>query len=176
MNKIYLDMDGVIADCFGGFASHYKVKHWKDVINMEDAIKDLRNTDFFYRLEELPNALDLIDFCQSVEGFEYGICSTPLFGDYNNSAYWKRRWLESRMYMPKVENCIFTDHKEKFATNIFDGSPNILIDDKPTNIASWNKAGGIGIRYQANEDDYSEYLIPKLEDAIDFIRTSRFKV
>ena len=78
--------------------------------------------------------------------------------------------------MPEAENCIFTSQKEKFATNTFDGSPNILIDDKPTNIARWNKAGGLGTRYQANEDDYSEYLIPKLEDAIDFIRSSRFKV
>lgn len=175
MTKIYLDMDGVIADFFGGLESYYQVKHWKD-LNIEDAILNLRNTAFFYNLEELPNSLDLVDFCQSVKGFEYGICSSPLRGDHNNSAYWKRRWLEARQYMPEAENCIFTSQKEKFATNTFDGSPNILIDDKPTNIARWNKAGGLGIRYQANEDDYSEYLIPKLEDAIDFIRSSRFKV
>ena len=29
MSKIYLDMDGVLADFFGGLAKFYGVEHWK---------------------------------------------------------------------------------------------------------------------------------------------------
>ena len=32
--------------------------------------------------------------------------------------------------------------------------PSILIDDKPANIHRWRQAGGIGIRFQTDEDDY----------------------
>jgi hypothetical protein len=47
---------------------------------------------------------------------------------------------------------IFTGQKERFAVNKIDGSSNILVDDKPDNIRRWNERGGIGIRYQANQD------------------------
>jgi hypothetical protein len=32
------------------------------------------------------------------------------------------------------------------------GTPNILIDDRGTNIVAWRARGGIGIKYQADED------------------------
>jgi hypothetical protein len=41
--------------------------------------------------------------------------------------------------------------KERHAVNP-DGSPNILIDDRGTNIVAWRARGGIGIKYQADED------------------------
>jgi hypothetical protein len=43
------------------------------------------------------------------------------------------------------------------------GKPNILIDDKPSNIIAWENAGGIGIRFQCNKDDL-EYLDDQLTD------------
>ena len=43
--------------------------------------------------------------------------------------------------------------------------PNILIDDKPSNIDRWEAKGGIGIRYQANKDSL-DYLKNKLKEAI----------
>jgi hypothetical protein len=44
-----------------------------------------------------------------------------------------------------------TSTKEKYAVNS-DGSPNILIDDRGTNIERWRAKGGIGIKYQADEN------------------------
>ena len=157
---LYLDMDGVLADFFGGFAKRFGADHWKMIENKDKAIAELRGTDFFNTLEMFPSADKLVNF--AMDYGDWGICSSPLTGDRDNSAYWKRVWLTRNFIMPDVSKLIFTGMKEKFATNKLDGTPNILVDDKPSNIQRWTEKGGIGILYQANQDDVGE-LIKKIE-------------
>lgn len=164
---IYVDMDGVIADFFGGLAQFSGVDHWKSIQNKEATIATLKGTDFFYTLDRFPTTHRLIDFVKEISDGDWGICSSPLRGDRDNSAFWKRSWLESEGLMPSIDRLIFTGMKEKYAWSMLDGKPNILIDDKPENIKRWNDAGGIGIRYQANEDDLEEYLFVELEKALE---------
>ena len=147
---LYLDMDGVIADFFSLLAKENNVTHWKSIKDKERALVEARNTDFFNRIQEFPSSPKLVQYAMSTG--DWGICSSPLRGDRDNSAYWKRVWLTRMGYLPQVQNIIFTGQKEKYATNRLDGTPNILIDDKPDNITRWITKGGIGIRYQANED------------------------
>lgn len=163
---IYVDMDGVIADFFGGLEKKFKVTHWKLIDNIEEQIMSLRNTDFFYILDKYETSDDLIHHVRQISNGNWGICSSPLRNDFANSTFHKRRWLEKNMFMPAVSKCIFTSNKHKYATSIITGEPNILIDDKLTNIDNWNKAGGIAIRYQANEDDLEEYLFMQLDEAL----------
>ena len=161
MRTIYIDMDGVIAKFFERFASDNGVTKWTEIPDVPKALDNIKGTDFFYRLDEYETTIDLLAFiCQ----YDWGICSSPLTGDEYNSAYWKRRWLEDKGYMPKIQNLIFTHNKEQFATNRIDGSPNLLIDDKPTNCKKWRDEGGIAIRYQANEDNLDQliYTITKI--------------
>ena len=175
MSKISLDMDGVLADFFGGLAKFYGVEHWKMV--KEDKIYGLKGSNFFHTLDAFDTSPDLVDFVKHIASkndMQWGVNSSPLRGDMMNSSYWKRRWLEDHGWIPDIDNLIFTGRKEQYAINKFDGSPNILIDDKPTNIARWIEKGGIGIRYQANEDDL-EYLFPKLKEAIDNVTSGDFK-
>lgn len=160
---IQVDMDGVLADFFGGFAKRFEYDHWKDIPSKEVAIGMLSNTDFFNTLEPFETSHRLIKFVKEISNDNWGINSSPLRGDRDNSAYWKRVWLERHGLMPLPKNLIFTGQKENHAINELDGTPNILIDDKPSNIARWEAKGGIGIRYQANEDDLQEYLFTKLE-------------
>ena len=168
---IYLDMDGVIADFFGGIATHFGVDHWKSIQDREIAFAKLANTDFFGKLPTFGyDSFKIVDHVKKVSwqnDIRWGICSSPMRGDEYNSAYWKRIWLQAEGFMPPlVENCIFTANKHKYATSKLDYRPNILIDDKPENIYRWEQAGGIGIRFQCNEDDIDEYLFPAIEEAL----------
>jgi hypothetical protein len=80
----------------------------------------------------------------------YKICSSPLRGDFENSEKWKRVWIKNNLN-PQPVDVIITPNKAKYAKQA-DGTPNILIDDRGSNISAWEAAGGIGIKYQADED------------------------
>ena len=187
--KIYVDMDGVIADHFNYLGTVNGYSRWKDIPDIETAHTQLWNTDHFYHVpcywgdiedSTLPNgwtpkvkenkSQKLIQYVRDIcdeFGFEYGICSSPIKGDFNNSSYWKRRWLERHDMMPdKVENCLFVLDKTKYATCRMIGLPNILIDDRPDNIHKFNAAGGVGIRFQHDEDDLEEYLFDALLETV----------
>ena len=155
MTTIYIDMDGVIAQFFERLASDNGVTKWTEIPDVPKALDNIKGTNFFFGLDEYETATDLLAF---VSQYDWGICSSPLTGDEYNSAYHKRRWLEDLGYMPKIQNLIFTHNKEQFATNRLDGSPNLLVDDKPTNCKKWRDQGGIAIRYQANEDSLDELI------------------
>jgi len=156
---IYLDMDGVLANFFDKFAEKFGKPHWKEIPNKEQSIAELKNTDFFFQLDPFSTTISTVDLVKDVakaHNLNWGINSSPLRGDRDNSAYWKRLWLEKYNIMPDVQHLIFTGMKEKWAVNEMDGTPNILIDDKPTNIQKWEAKGGLGIRWQANRDSFDD--------------------
>ncbi len=155
---VYLDMDGVIADFFGGVERLYGVDHWKQLTS--DKTKDLRQdvidriagTDFFAHLPKFSTADTLIEMIKKFTGGQYSILTSPLRGDTENSGYYKKVWIGKNIVKP--DDIIVTGRKETYATK--NGVPNILIDDRPINIDKWQSKGGYGILYQANKHALSK--------------------
>jgi hypothetical protein len=162
---LFIDMDGVLADFFSLFARDNKVSHWKEINDLEKALFQIRGTDFFNRVEAFEGAATLISFARETK--DWGICSTPLRGDRANSIHWKRIWLERHNFMPKSDKCIFTSCKHKYAVDLVTETPNILVDDKLENIIRWENSGGVGLRFQANEESYVS-LIRRLEKLVNY--------
>lgn len=154
--KLYLDMDGVLVDFFGGLEKMHNVDHWKDIPDLETVLMSKRNTSFFNDLDCFKDAHALVEYAKLK--WDWGICSSPLKDDHNNSAYWKRVWLDRHGFLPKIENLIFTSNKHHYATDGIDGTPNVLVDDKPANIKRWEQAGGLGVLYQANEHNILDVM------------------
>ena len=153
---VYLDMDGVLADFFGGVEKMYGVDHWKQLTS--DKTKDLKKevidritgTDFFATLPKFQSADALIDMVQKFTGGKFSINTSPLRGDNENSGKYKKVWISNNIEQP--DEIIVTGRKETYAKDKASGTPNILIDDRPVNIQRWQSAGGYGILYQANRD------------------------
>ena len=153
---VYLDMDGVMADFFGGVEKMYGVDHWKQLTN--DKTKDLKKevidritgTNFFATLPKFETADALIDMVKQFTGGKFSINTSPLRGDNANSAKHKKTWIANNIEQP--DEIVVTGRKESWATDKGTGVPNILIDDRPINIQKWQAAGGYGILYQANRD------------------------
>jgi len=154
---VYVDMDGVIADFFSALAKFRGVDHWKapgGKFDVEDSITAIAGTDFFSTLPVFPTANQLISAVKSFTGGTWNICSSPLRNDHENSKKHKIAWLKEHGFDPK--DIIITGRKESYAKDKTTGAPNILIDDKPSNIERWQAKNGIGIRYQANQDSVSK--------------------
>tara|TARA_Y100000114_G_C11762506_1_gene330691 strand:+ start:3689 stop:4858 length:1170 start_codon:yes stop_codon:yes gene_type:complete len=153
---VYLDMDGVLADFFGGVEKMYGVEHWKELTN--DKTKDLKKevidritgTDFFATLPKFDDADGLIDMIKKFTGGKFSINTSPLRGDRENSGKYKKVWIQNNIDTP--DEIVVTGSKELYAKDKASGTPNILIDDRPINIQKWQAAGGYGILYQANRD------------------------
>jgi pterin-4a-carbinolamine dehydratase/5'(3')-deoxyribonucleotidase len=160
--KIYVDMDGVLADFFGEWKK-LTGKDWREINKdeLEPALGKIRDTDgFWLKLPLTSNAKSLLSLIKQVKG-EYYILSSPLAGDPKAEPH-KREWVEKNLdFFPPAE-VIITHNKEKYAQNP-DGTPNILIDDYGVNIDKWEGAGGIGFKHK---DHKFERTADKLKAAI----------
>lgn len=161
-STIYLDMDGVLADFFAEYAKLANVKTYRDIppAKVDPILDSIAGTDFFGRLPKFPTTDALVKMAISYAG-SYSICSSPLRGDFENTEYWKRVWIKGNLN-PQPQTIEITSNKPQHA--VTNGVPNILIDDKGSNVRAWIAAGGIGIKYQADEDS-----LDKVKRALDAI-------
>jgi 5'(3')-deoxyribonucleotidase len=144
--KIYVDMDGVLADFFGEWAKAMGKDSFRDIEDPANAIKKIKTVDnFWLNLPMLPQARELLSIIKKVKG-SYYICSSPLADDPRSEPH-KREWVKKNLGFFLPEEVYITHNKPQFAKNN-DGSPNILIDDYGVNINAWEDAGGIGFKYK----------------------------
>lgn len=150
---VYVDMDGVLADFFAEYAKLAGIKsgNYRDIppAKTDPTLQKMVGTDFFARLPKFPSADQLIRIVVKLYG-RYHICSSPLRGDHENAEHQKKVWIKKNLN-PQPASVIITPNKAKYAVQD-DGTPNILIDDRGSNISAWEAKGGIGIKYQADED------------------------
>ena len=158
MNKpeVYLDLDGVLADFFTEYAKLAGIEsgNYRDIppAKTDPTLQKMIGTDFFNRLPKTQPADQIVAMVVKLYG-HYHICSSPLRNDFENSEKWKRVWIKNNLN-PQPDDLIITPNKAKYAKQK-DGTPNILVDDRGSNISAWEAAGGIGIKYQADEDSLS---------------------
>ena len=160
---VYIDMDGVLSDMFGEVARREGAPHWRKARKIKDRIDQVaQEAGFFEELPPLPNAAKLLRGVVKAAG-EFSILSSPLMSEVEQSVQEKSDWVDRYLRKFPIESVIFDHHKEKFAKQA-DGTPNILIDDWPSNIKLWEANGGIGILYQDKECDKA---LKKLHYALD---------
>jgi len=172
-NKIFLDLDGVLCDFFGTTAKLCGKKKIKDLT--ENDVFGLMAAqpsveEFFATLPEFKSNTTLIEKVLHFAGIYY-ICSSPLSDKkealdternmyfIKQSIFGKHRWIQANL-TPQPEKVCFSDDKWKDAPAVEeDGTKNILIDDRRTNVEDWIAAGGLALKFQADE----HLLDPKLE-------------
>ena len=162
---VYIDLDGVLADLFGHATNVNQVKHWLDLskAQWDKYYRGVDAKEMFTILDPFPTTDAVIDLVVKKFG-KYKILSRPLEFDEVGCIAGKNKWIDTHL-KHKPEKRIFTPDKWKYAVQE-DGTPNILIDDHRQNIHLWEAHGGIGIKWQADEDDLSSLKLA-LQKALD---------
>jgi 5'(3')-deoxyribonucleotidase len=154
---LYLDMDGVIADLYNHAAEIYDVDDYKNMTpeQWEKFFKDSNAYELFRDISAFPSSNQLVRLIKKIAG-GFTILSSPLNFDKEGSIKGKREWLKKHLNV-SPDREIFDHEKYKYAVQP-DGTPNVLIDDYTPNITKWQEAGGIGIKYQADEQPISDVI------------------
>ncbi len=159
VEKIYFDMDGVLADFDRGVAelchmTPLNINTECDPIKDDEmwaAIKDVGN--FYDKLELLPGAKEMFDLiyqrygdrCEILTGIPKQRRGIVTAGD--DKINWVRRLLSEDIKI----NIVYRAEKAGFCT----GSGSVLIDDYGKTVGEWTSAGGTGIRHISAEDTIS---------------------
>ena len=138
--KVFVDMDGVLADFEGGFLnqfgaaanSHDDEMKWGMIHSVPD---------FFRRLQPIPGAFDFFDRIRCLDPIILTSCPHT---NYMEIAKQKRAMIrECFSDTVLVLPCRGSENKPAFMNSLGD----ILIDDWKHNIVDWNAAGGVAIKH-----------------------------
>jgi beta-phosphoglucomutase-like phosphatase (HAD superfamily) len=144
IERIFLDMDGVIADFNKKYKEMFGIepsvaeKHKK----FEPFFNEFIDKQAFANLELMPDAINLINYLRNT-GIPIEILSSTASERRDAQIRpQKMKWLKDHHIEFPVILVPGARLKQQYAT------PNsILIDDTPRNIDEWRSAGGIGILY-----------------------------
>jgi hypothetical protein len=185
--KVYLDMDGLLANLFDAVALKYTKdnpkgpKHYKQLTDPE---KKIAKKIWYDRDHFVENFGDVKEFFANLPTFGdltkaivdtvvkeaggYSICSCPAGIDREASEAGKRIWIHKHLN-PLPDEMFFIANKTIKAVNKETGKPNVLIDDYPPYIKAWKAAGGIPIQMRTDKfhsvEDVRAFLTKELNKA-----------
>ena len=151
------------------YQKEFGIRSYRDIppAKGDPVLNMMIGTDFFNRLPKFGTADALVSYLVKIFG-GYKVLSSPLRGDFENSEKYKKIWVAREFKSNPPSQVIIEHRKEKYAKQP-DGTPNILIDDRGNNITNWEAKGGIGIKYQADEDSL-DTIYKGVERAFKIIR------
>lgn len=137
--KIFLDVDGVLADFDAGAKKEFGIDLSEE--NPPRLPYDKLGHDFYGNLPELKNAKEVIKMAKFFDPTYY-----YLTGTVSNSGCYsgKFEWLKRITKKDPRKRLILCESNNKY---LLAGKDRILVDDREKNILGWRAAGGIGILY-----------------------------
>jgi 5'(3')-deoxyribonucleotidase len=151
--KIFIDMDGVLAD-FDRWRAEVK-DIYPEAVNDETLWDAVKEVDHFYlKLKPCKDALALMDFLRSLHAPLCILTALPRRATVPQAESDKREWVK-KFIDPHLEFKIGPFSRDKHE-HCIPGS--LLIDDNQRNVEQWQQKGGYAIFYQGLEQTQEEIL------------------
>lgn len=161
IEKIYFDMDGVLADFDNGVrelchmepqSQNQKKRSQTADDKMWEAIKNVEH--FYDKLKPINGAIEL--FNELRDSFDVEILTgipKPKRG-ITTAAEDKINWVRRYLGDDVKVNVVFREDKPNYCT----GPECVLIDDYAKNISEWNEMGGMGILFENVEETFENVM------------------
>lgn len=159
-SRVFVDMDGVLADFEGGYAKLFghaaanaesKKQMWKHIHSLPA---------FFEDLEVVSGAVDFMDWLHYRAEDEVMILTACPASEYESVAKQKRSWVRKHLGHTVVLPCYESKSKPLFMQKPKD----ILIDDYGVNCQAWEAAGGRAIKFEGDWQEVKEQLLDIWEE------------
>lgn len=160
MRKIFVDLDGVLAD-FYGFAKNYCGVDYSEDPKL--AWSKLDQVDrLFQQLPTMPNAWQFFNEVLKLGEEKLGLHSVEILtalplrtGKLLSCAHDKTVWVNSKINSRVVVNCVDDWTKKKYYCQPGD----ILIDDTLRNCHDWDSKNGISLLHTSQEQTLNNLRI-----------------
>lgn len=140
--KVYLDLDGVMADFDAHFPSTFGLDHRSMA---DDAMWQTINAHPSY-FRDMPPCAGAVEFFRDIERLSPIVLTACPKSAYVHVARQKREWVREHLSRDLVVLPVMGGrHKPLF----MHAPGDILIDDWQKNIDAWEDAGGIGILHKS---------------------------
>ena len=152
MPQIYLDMDGLLADYEGGLRDTAK-----ELGVSEDDGKAIWNKinsnpeEWWSNLKTIPEGMKIFN---AIKDKEPSVLSAA--GTNERTKQGKLEWLKKNGLTPYLKEIIFVNNKS--AKKKYAKGGDILIDDRPDNVADWEMEGGTSYLFQNNANQIIKQL------------------
>ena len=142
ITKIYLDMDGVIADFDKRYKARYKMepREAEEHKEFDKFFTQFINDGEFATLDLMPDAMELINYLRSVKVPTEILSSSASEKRDPDIRPQKLEWLKKHNIEFPAIIVPGKRHKKDYSNK-----NTLLIDDTPVNIDQWRREGGIGI-------------------------------
>jgi hypothetical protein len=142
IKKIYLDMDGVIADFDRRYKTRYKMlpREAEQHKEFDKFFTQFINDGEFATLDLMPDAMDLINFLKSLKVPTEILSSSASEKRDPDIRPQKLEWLKKNNIEFPAIIVPGKRHKKEYSNK-----NTLLIDDTSVNIDQWRREGGIGI-------------------------------
>lgn len=140
-------MDGVLVDFDGDFERKHGILPYK--LPRDELWNIVISTPNYW--VNLPKLKDADILMKALKKTKFQILTgLPVYG-FDKAEIEKKQWLKNNYGIDKGVICCLSKDKQNY------GKPkDILIDDRPNNIAKWEAMGGIGILHTNAKDTISK--------------------
>ena len=141
--RLYLDLDGVMADFDGAFPAVFGLDH-RSLADEEMWARINCHASFFRDLPLMPGALEFYDSIMHLNPTILTACPKT---NYAHVAGQKRAWVQHHLGRDVTVLPVLGGYNKP----LFMHSPgDILIDDWGKNCDAWRKAGGVAIKHEGD--------------------------